>query len=429
MRSMRVLVFASALSSAAFGDPSHIVGSWNVILTVTHSSSNYSGPSTFTQVLLVNNVAVPATSPDNSSIQAAAESIAGEPVAGWVSSPSWGIWEQMYVVDPSYASTDNIGFVFVAAMAQNGSPAGMKKLRMRVQVNSNNNGFAGFFEIDVFDNAKNLVSSASGSVQGQPLTISINSDAGALPAIPPLDVTPPAAAPSFTANGVVNAASFVSGGVVQGEMATIFGANLTSSSGVKLTSVFPLPVDFMNVSVTVNGTPAPLFAVDNVNGQQQINFQVPWEVASYSTANIQILNTGTASPSVVVPVLSAQPAIFNYNVGGNTFGAIRHADYQLADTSHPAEGGETVLIYCTGIGAAEQLPQDGAAATGETTIATPVVTIGGVTAPVSFSGLAPGFVGLNQINAEVPTGLAAKNQLVIVTVGSASSNSVLLPVQ
>jgi uncharacterized protein (TIGR03437 family) len=54
--------------------------------------------------------------------------------------------------------------------------------------------------------------------------------------------------------------------------------------------------------------------------------------------------------------------------------------------------------------------------------------IGGANAAVSFSGLAPNFVGLYQINAQVPTGLKSGNQAVVITMGSTSSNSVLLPV-
>jgi uncharacterized protein (TIGR03437 family) len=57
-----------------------------------------------------------------------------------------------------------------------------------------------------------------------------------------------------------------------------------------------------------------------------------------------------------------------------------------------------------------------------------VVTIGGTKAIVSFSGLAPGFVGLYQVNAEVPEGLTAGNQPVAVELAGVSSNSVLLPV-
>jgi uncharacterized protein (TIGR03437 family) len=233
--------------------------------------------------------------------------------------------------------------------------------------------------------------------------------------------------PAVTA--VVNGASFVGGGIVPGEMATLFGTNLTSASGINLTSGLPLPSAFAKASVNINGAPAPLFAVDNLNGQQQINFEVPWGVASGPNAMITVMNSGATSPVVSVPVLAAQPGIFSYSVGGNSFGAILHANFQLADTAHPAKPGDTVLIYCTGLGAVTSAPADGAVGNGQPTIAMPTVTMGGMNAIVSFSGLAPGFVGLYQINAEVPAALKAGNQAVLVDVAAVSSNSVLLPVQ
>jgi uncharacterized protein (TIGR03437 family) len=171
-----------------------------------------------------------------------------------------------------------------------------------------------------------------------------------------------------------------------------------------------------------------LFAVDNVNGQQQINFQVPWEVAGRAMATVAVSNNGVTGAAINVPVLAAQPGIFAYNVGGKSFGAILHANFQLADTGHPAKAGETVLIYCTGLGVVNSPPADGVAGSGQTTLATPTVTIGGANASVSFSGLAPGFVGLYQINAEVPSGLASGNQPVIINMSGTASNSPLLPV-
>jgi uncharacterized protein (TIGR03437 family) len=87
-----------------------------------------------------------------------------------------------------------------------------------------------------------------------------------------------------------------------------------------------------------------------------------------------------------------------------------------------------VLIYCTGLGAVKSPPADGAAGNGQTTIVVPTVTMGGTKAIVSFSGLAPGFVGLYQINAEVPAGLSAGNEPVVVEVTGVSSNSVLLAI-
>jgi uncharacterized protein (TIGR03437 family) len=236
-------------------------------------------------------------------------------------------------------------------------------------------------------------------------------------------------APVISASGIVNGASFARGGVVPGELATVFGSNLTSANGINLTSGLPLPTMFLKSSVIVNGQPVPLFAVDNVNGQQQINFQVPWEVASGANATLAVENSGVTSASISVPVLAAQPGIFNYSSGGKTFGAILHANFQLADTGHPAKPAETVLIYCTGLGAVMSPPTDGAAGNGQSTATAATVTMGGANAMVSFSGLAPGFVGLYQVNAEVPAGLSAGNQAVVVTLAGASSNSVLLPVE
>ena len=230
-------------------------------------------------------------------------------------------------------------------------------------------------------------------------------------------------------SAVVNGASFAGGGVVPGEIATAFGTNLTSATGINLTSVLPLPSTFLNDSLIVNNKQVALFAVDSVNGQQQINFQVPWEVASGPNATIAVSNGSTVGASISVAVLAAQPGIFNYSAGGSTFGAILHANFRLANTADPAKPGETVLIYCTGLGAVSSPPADGEPGKGQPTVATPTVTIGGTKATVSFSGLAPGFVGLYQINVEVPDGLAAGNQPVVVEVAGAFSNSVLLPVE
>ena len=89
-----------------------------------------------------------------------------------------------------------------------------------------------------------------------------------------------------------------------------------------------------------------------------------------------------------------------------------------------------MLIYCTNLGAVSPAIKDGEPGTGkELTMANPTVTVGGAPASVSFSGLAPGFVGLYQINVEIPKGLAAKNQPVVVNIGGASSKPVLLPVK
>jgi len=72
--------------------------------------------------------------------------------------------------------------------------------------------------------------------------------------------------------------------------------------------------------------------------------------------------------------------------------------------SRPAKPGEFLSIYCTGLGDVNNQPVLGSASPSNplaSTLATPVVTIGGQTAQVLFSGLAPGFVGLYQVNVKV----------------------------
>jgi uncharacterized protein (TIGR03437 family) len=64
------------------------------------------------------------------------------------------------------------------------------------------------------------------------------------------------------------------------------------------------------------------------------------------------------------------------------------------------------------------------------TVAQPTVTIGGVNAPVQFSGMAPGFVGLWQINAVVPQSVTPGSAVsLVVSAGGVTSNTVTIAVQ
>jgi uncharacterized protein (TIGR03437 family) len=59
--------------------------------------------------------------------------------------------------------------------------------------------------------------------------------------------------------------------------------------------------------------------------------------------------------------------------------------------------GRRQLIFCTNLGAVSPAIKDGVAGSGkEMTVAPTTVTIGNAPAPVGFSGLASGFVGLYQ---------------------------------
>jgi uncharacterized protein (TIGR03437 family) len=95
--------------------------------------------------------------------------------------------------------------------------------------------------------------------------------------------------------------------------------------------------------------------------------------------------------------------------------------------------GQYITIYASGLGAVTNPPADGAASIGNPlsqVMGAVTVTIGGVNAPVSFAGLAPGFAGLYQVNVQIPSGLGVNATApVVVTAGNLNSNTATIAVQ
>jgi uncharacterized protein (TIGR03437 family) len=236
-------------------------------------------------------------------------------------------------------------------------------------------------------------------------------------------------APTIDAGGILNAASYTPT-LVAGELASLFGSNFDLIGGM----IYSLPLQtFDGVSVEMNGVAVPLLYV----GAGQINFQVPWELQGLQTATIDVLANGVRTASQTVNLAPAAPAIFTLNAQGTGQGAILISGTTSVAgiagvNSQPVTAGQSVSIYLTGLGPTHFQPATGSPATNatSTTPATPQVTIGGVTATVTFSGLAPNFVGLYQVNAQVPTGVPSGAQVpVIVTMDGLASNTVTIAVQ
>jgi uncharacterized protein (TIGR03437 family) len=126
-------------------------------------------------------------------------------------------------------------------------------------------------------------------------------------------------------------------------------------------------------------------------------------------------------------VAVVSPGIFIVDQASNT-GAVLHAQgFSLVSANSPARPGQSLLLYCTGLGplrtsvtAGDRAPSVPPLAE---TIYLPTVTIAGLPASVTYSGLAPGLVGVYQITVLAPAGLPAGNQSVQITVAGVVSNT------
>ncbi len=100
--------------------------------------------------------------------------------------------------------------------------------------------------------------------------------------------------------------------------------------------------------------------------------------------------------------------------------------------AQPANRLEFISIFYAGLGDVTNSPPSGEPPSGEAlsvTTETPTVTIGGVEAPVSFSGLT-GFVGLYQVNVQVPSNASTGDAVeVVLTIGGVPTNTVTIAVQ
>ena len=227
--------------------------------------------------------------------------------------------------------------------------------------------------------------------------------------------------PSLPDAGIVNGASYAAA-LAPGAIVSLFGTALAGSTDQAQT--VPLPLQLSDVQLLVNGVAAPLFYAS----ARQINAQLPFDLVA-GPAELEVISSaGTATATATIA--AAGPGTFARNAQGNGPGAILHGIRMLPVTdSDPAEAGEIISIY--GLGAVDPALPAGVAAPvpTPTAVVKPGVTIGGRPADVRFAGLAPGFVGLYQVNAVIPDGTQPGAQDVVISLGGVTGNAVTVAVK
>ena len=227
---------------------------------------------------------------------------------------------------------------------------------------------------------------------------------------------------------VTSAASFEPGLPARGSLGTIFCTGLTVEGVVSAEEV-PLPTTLAGVTVTIGGALAPLLAVADLGGYQQINFQVPLESQINADGTTQVMLSQGAFQGLVTASNDPNAPGDFFRIPSTQYGIFQHAqDYSLVTKASPAVAGETIVAYLTGLPTAQPpVP------TGQATPNSPLsvvyqmnrgnlidqigLVLAGATyvfdngeiwgdstgaSPVSFIGLTPGSVGLYQVNFTLP---------------------------
>jgi uncharacterized protein (TIGR03437 family) len=240
------------------------------------------------------------------------------------------------------------------------------------------------------------------------------------------------AKPSFTASGVVNAASFKPG-VAANTLITIQGTNLASTTNDwnRAIASGQLPTSLDGVTVVFSGKPGYLTYISPT----QINVLAP--DVNAGTSSILVTNSGSNSGIVNVPATAAGPAFFlwpgsqpvatrpdyTYAVKAGTFNGL---------TTVAAKPGDVLVLWGTGFGAVTPTPPPGVPVPGDhiySTTTLPVVTVNNVPATVYGAALTSGFAGLYQVAIQVPPSLPDGDWPLIATIGGVSSaTGVLLSV-
>ena len=220
-------------------------------------------------------------------------------------------------------------------------------------------------------------------------------------------------------------------GWVPGSTGALVGSGIVDDlTGVLTAGPAPFPTELRGVRVTVSGIRAPILGIANVNGMEQVNIQVPFEIRAPSSATVVIEINGAVVTVPGVQILTAQPGIYEFSFSGRQYGAALHTDFSTVTPLNPAKRGETILLFLTGLGpVAPTVPTNVAgpvpAAEALFDVAVGIDHVGMVNSGAFY---APGLLSAFQINFVVGDTVAFGERKLNVVAQGVSSQEVLFPV-
>lgn len=207
---------------------------------------------------------------------------------------------------------------------------------------------------------------------------------------------------------IVNGASFdPNTGISPGGIATIRGLGiLPGVQGLLLAtpnSAGQLPTTFSGVTITFNGTAAPIYYVDSTNSTDQVSVQVPVAVQPGSSVSLEINVANEGSATITVPVKPLAPGVFTSIYSGQNYAVAVRPDGSYVSPTNPAQRGENIQLYVTGLGQATPTIATGTPGVADQPITSSLLVglnNGGV--PLISAVYAPGLIGVYVVTLQVP---------------------------
>jgi uncharacterized protein (TIGR03437 family) len=217
---------------------------------------------------------------------------------------------------------------------------------------------------------------------------------------------------------VVNAASYGADGtgadiasnkrtLAPDSIGAAFGTFVTQNGQTFSATTTPLPTILGGVRLRINGVDAPLFFV----APTQINFAVPTGLADSNNATVTVINSNNAQLTGTCIIGRQSPGIFSIRANGQgpaaaqttfdgaVYTAVFNPDLSERDVDAGTKTRPNILVfYGTGIRRIPAANPNDANGVAEAVL----VTLQGVPLTVAYAGPAPGFVGLDQVNAILP---------------------------
>ncbi len=239
---------------------------------------------------------------------------------------------------------------------------------------------------------------------------------------------------------VLSAANSIVGrALAAGTIVSVYAAQSPNviSSGTVIGTTLPLATNLSDTEVLVNGVPSALLYVS----PGQINLPLSYSLPQSGLADIQVIrpSTGQIYAGGQISLGSASPGLFVEGAQQSGPVAALNQDNSVNTATNPAPRGTVIQIFGTGQGAVMGAPPDGQPSSGLVpTTGTLQIVLGTAgtniisvpAADITYSGLAPGFIGLWQVNFTVPANApTGTNVPITVFMNSISSSNTAIPTQ